>query len=409
MTYELRPLTSEYIPAFRQAVSLGFGADTDFDDEAAAERFSALFPLDRSFPVFDGDELISSGADFEFQMTVPGGAQVATAGLTIITVRPTHTRKGVLTTMMREHFRRAHQRGEILGALWASEAPIYGRFGYGPAVEHHEIKFDARYVGRGGAEPATTVRLVDKDQAEVLLPSLYTTAQKQRPGMLQRTSQWWKYRLFYDPEKWRNGASAIRHAVAFDGDEPVGYVSYRQKDEWELMSNGEVRIRELVPVTDAGYRALWHYVTNIDLFPIVKHWNMAPDDPLWLLFKDGRAVATTAVADGIWVRLIDVAQALQARGYTRDGAIVMRVSDTFCEWNDGAYRLEIVDGNPTCTRVEDDAEVSMNVSTLAAFYLGGRDALAFARAGRIDGSPEAVQKLNWLFRSSPEPWCAEIF
>lgn len=409
MTFEIRPLTSEYIPAFRQAISLGFGQDTDFDDAAAAERFGALFAVDRSFPVFDGDELISSGADFEFQATVPGGAQVPMAGLTIITVRPTHTRRGVLTTMMQEHFRRAKERGEILGGLWASEVPIYGRYGYGPAVQHHEIKFDARLVGRGDSEPGVVVRLVEKEEAEQLLPALYAAAQPQRPAMLQRTAQWWKYRLFYDPQKHRDGASAIRHAVAFADGAPVGYVSYRQKTEWSQLSNGEVRVRELVPVTDAAYRALWQYVVNIDLFPIVKHWNIAPDDPLWLLFKDGRAVGTTAVSDGVWVRLIDVQRALEARAYHRDGSIVIGVADDFCEWNDGTYRLEVEGGVAACTRVDDEPDVTMTAGTLAALYMGGRDASSLTRGGRISGAPESIQDLNWVMRSSPEPWCAEVF
>jgi predicted acetyltransferase len=409
MSYELRPLTSEYFPAFRQALSLGFGHDADLDDEAMNERFEAMFLPERAFPVFDGDELISTGADYEFQLTVPGGAQVPTAGLTVITVRPTHTRKGVLTTMIREHFDRARRRGELLSVLWASEASIYGRFGYGPAVQLHEVEFDTRFVGRRQGEPGVPVRLVDQAQAEKLLPDVYAAAQPHRPGMFQRTPTWWKYRLFFDPEKWRDGASAVRHIVAFEDGEPTGYVSYRQKEKWDQLAAGEVRIKELVAVTGSAYRALWQYVSNIDLFPIVKHWNVAPDDPLWLLFENGRAVGTRSVSDGIWIRLIDVPGALEARAYARDGAVVVQVGDSFCDWNEGTYRISVAGGKAAVSRVDDDPEVSMTAGTLGGLYLGGRDALAFARAGRIEGTPEAVQKLNWLFRSSPEPWCAEIF
>jgi predicted acetyltransferase len=111
----------------------------------------------------------------------------------------------------------------------------------------------------------------------------------------------------------------------------------------------------------------------------------------------------------VWVRLIDVPAALQARRYTRDGGVSIRVVDDFCPWNDGVYQLRIEDGTARCTRADGDPDVSMTASTLGALYLGGRDAVALARAGRIEGSPEAVHRINWLFRSSPEPWCAEIF
>jgi predicted acetyltransferase len=409
MSFELRPLTPDLVPAFRKAISAAFGFEIDTEDKEGAERFDALFALDRAFPAFDGDLLISTGADYEFEVTVPGGAQIAMAGLTIVTVRPTHTRQGVLTAMMREHFRRAQERGEPLSGLWASEAPIYGRFGYGPAVQHHEVKLDTRHTGRSESERGATVRFIEGDEAERILPQVYAKAQPQRAGMLRRTPSWWKYRQFYDPENERDGATAMRHAVAEQDGESIGYVSYRQKGNWDVVAQGEVRISELVPATDAGYRALWHFVTSIDLFPVVKHWNVAPDDPLPLLLNDGRAVVTTAVADSLWVRLIDVAVALESRTYHRDGAVVIRISDGFCKWNDGTYRLAVQQGKATCTRVADEPDVAMTASTLGALYLGGRDAGALARAGLIAGTPAAVQKVNWMFRTSPEPWCPEIF
>jgi predicted acetyltransferase len=409
MSFEISPLTEEKVLAFRQAISAGFGDDTDPKDEIAAERFAGIFDLDRMIPVFDGDEIVGTGGDFELVVTVPGGAQVAMSGLTVVSVRPTHTRQGVLTAMMRQHFDSAHRRGEPLGGLWASEVPIYGRYGYGAAVLLHKKQFDARQAGRGGTEPGVSVRIIDPAEAEQLLPGVYARTQPTRPGMFQRSSDWWKHRLFYDPEKWRNGASALRHAVAEQHGEPVGYVSYRQKGNWDLLSEGEVRIRELIPANDAAYRALWHYVTSIDLFPMVEIWNTAVDDPLQLLMHDGRAVATTSVSDGLWIRLIDVDAALTSRTFATDGSLVMRVVDEFCPWNDGTYQLDVVDGMATCERVVAESSVAMSVGTLGALYMGGRDSLGLARAGLIGGDSGAVARLGAFFRNSPDPWCPEIF
>lgn len=342
-------------------------------------------------------------------MTVPGGAQVPMSGLTIITVQPTHTRQGVLTAMMREHVDRAHHRGEPLGGLWTAEVPIYGRFGYGAAAQLHGVKLDARLAGRGGSEPGVAVRLVDPDEARRLLPGIYDRVQKTRPGMYQRSDDWWKYRLFHDPEKHREGASALRHAVAEQDGKPVGYMSYRQKASWDQLAEGEIRIRELLPISDSGYRALWHYAVNVDLFPIVKYWNIPVDDPLPLILNDGRAITTTDYLDGMWVRLIDVADALVQRTYSGTGTAVIQITDQFCGWNEGTHRLTVEDGAATCEKVTAEAEVSMDVATLGALYLGGRDAVSYARAGRIDGDAEAIRRLGAMFRSSPAPWCPEIF
>jgi predicted acetyltransferase len=410
MTFEIGPLNKEHIPAFRQAVTAGFGEDVDMGDESWAERFAALFKLDRMFPVFDGETIVGTGGDFGLVITVPGGAQVPMSGLTVITVLPTHTRKGVLTAMMREHFDQARDRGEPLGGLWASEVPIYGRYGYGAAVVMHDIKLDARQTGRGGIEPEVSVRLVDGDEAKDVLPRIYANAQLTRPGMFQRSADWWTHRLFYDPEKWREGASALRHALAEVHGEPVGYVSYRQKSNWGgLLSEGEVRITELIPITDAGYRALWHFATSIDLFPIVKYWNTPADDPLHFLVRDGRAIATSGVSDSLWVRLIDVPAALECRAYSGGGALVLRIIDDFCHWNEGTYRLSIDAGSATCERVVTEPDITMTVSTLGALFMGGRDAGGLARAGLIDGDREALSRLNTVFRSRPDPWCPEVF
>ncbi len=409
MSFEIRPLSQEQVPAFRQAVSAGFGHDADLEDEAAAARFNAVFDRDRCFPVFDGEEIVGTGGDFEFTVTVPGGTQVPMSGLTIITVRPTHTRRGVLTAMMRSHVDQARDRGEPLSGLWASETPIYGRFGYGQATLMHGVKFDARLAGRGGAEPGVTVRLVSGEEAAATLPPLYDQMQGSRAGMYQRSPNWWKYRLFYDPEKGRDGASALRHAVAERDGEPIGYMTYRQKSSWDLLSEGEVRIRELIPTSDAAYRALWYYASSIDLFPIVKHWNNPVEDPLPLILNDGRAVATTEYSDALWVRLIDVGAALIQRKYSGPGSVVIEVADSFCEWNSGTYRLAVADGDATCERVAATADVAMSVDTLGALYMGGRDAVSFARAGRIHGDNESIERLSAMFRTVPAPWCAEIF
>ena len=56
------------------------------------------------------------------------------AGITWVTVAPTHRRRGVLTAIMRRQLDETHaQEREPVAALWAAESSIYGRFGYAPA------------------------------------------------------------------------------------------------------------------------------------------------------------------------------------------------------------------------------------------------------------------------------------
>ncbi|MCP3996561.1 MAG: GNAT family N-acetyltransferase, partial [bacterium] len=409
MTFELRELTEDLMLPFRQAISTGFGYDLDLEDKTSAERFAAVFDRERMYPAFDGEKIIGTGGDFGLTVTVPGGTQVPMSGLTVITVQPTHTRQGILTAMMRRHIDRARDRGEPLGGLWASEVQIYGRFGYGAAVRMRGVKYDARHSGRGRSESGVTVRLLDAEEASGILPGLFSEVQKARPGMFQRSETWWKYRLFHDPEKVRDGASAMRHAVAELDGEPVGYMSFRQKASWDHLADGEIRVREAIATTDAGYRSLWHFVTNIDLFPIVKYWNIPIDDPIDYLLLNGRTVATEDLSDGLWIRLVDVPAALEARTYRGSGSITIGVADGFADWNEGTHRLTVEEGSARCKKVAAHPDVTMDVNTLGSLYLGGVDAMGLARAGRIDGSAEAVRTLDELFRGAVAPWCPEIF
>src|SRR4051794_22461465 len=90
--------------------------------------------LDRTLGLWEGDRVVATAGIYSRRLSVPG-AVVPCAGVTWITVAPTHRRRGVLTAIMRRQLDELHERqGEPVAALWAAEYPIYGRFGYAPAT-----------------------------------------------------------------------------------------------------------------------------------------------------------------------------------------------------------------------------------------------------------------------------------
>ena len=78
---------------------------------------------------------VGNVAAFRFDSTVPGGAEVPTAGVTRVGVLPTHTRQGVLTRLMHRLLVESRERGNVLATLHASETSIYRRFGFGLATD----------------------------------------------------------------------------------------------------------------------------------------------------------------------------------------------------------------------------------------------------------------------------------
>ncbi|RPI24563.1 MAG: GNAT family N-acetyltransferase, partial [Actinobacteria bacterium] len=393
---------------FRQRLSRGFGGDGP-TDEGASQRFRDLLDLDRTFAAFDGGDIVGTGAAFTFDVTVPGGNPVAMGGTTMVSVQPTHRRQGVLRAMMAHHLDEVAERGEPIAGLWASESSIYGRFGFGAATFRHEVNLDTAAITLRKPEPPGRVRLVDHDDAEPILRALYERMRTVRPGMLSRSDHWWTHRRMRDDESVREDKSARRYAVYEEDGSAHGYATYRQKEEWEgFFASGEVDVIEAIAVTPEAHRGLWQFLTNIDLFTKVEWWNAPVDDPLPFEVTDPRRVQRR-LWDAMWVRVMDVPAALEARSYETDGALTLRVEDAFRPATSGTYRLEVAGGEAACRRSDGEGEVTLGIDVLGHLYLGGGSAGAMAAAGRVAGSSEAVTRLHRIFRTDAAPWCPEVF
>lgn len=404
MSYVLRPITVEEVSAFRSTLSQGFGEDAKADDE---EQFLKKMPLERTVGAFDGQEIVGTLGDYKLQLTVPGGAQLAMAGTTMVTVRATHTRKGILRSMMRMHLDSAVERGEPLAGLWASEPVIYGRFGFGMATECHDVKIDTRRLVVDVLHESTEVSMVAPSEvAEAVVP-FWDRLTTQRVGFVSRDSQRWQA-IVADPEDHRDGASASRHVVVRRGGDVVGYLEYRQISKWNgFVADGSIVVAMLVGEDTEAERALWSYATNIDLFPNVAYWDGATDDQLAYQVNDARSVQRV-LGDALYLRILDLPAALVGRTYEVDGELVVAVADDMGYAN-GTYRITVAGGQATVTPTEGEADISLDVRELSALYLGRACADGYARSGLIAGSPESVRQLERLFVTARAPWCPEMF
>src|SRR5947207_3359446 len=193
MSIEVRPCRSveEYRDALN-AITHYFGGENTLED---AEKFTRLLEVERMHAAFDGERIVGGTGAVSYRISVPGGGSVPAAGVTVVGVLPSHRRRGVLTSLMQEQLADSRARGDAVAYLWASEAPIYGRFGYGLASRAGTMNL-ARERG-AFAQPFTprgTVRLVDVAEAARVFPPLYEEAFAQRPGLFSRTPEWWELR-----------------------------------------------------------------------------------------------------------------------------------------------------------------------------------------------------------------------
>jgi predicted acetyltransferase len=383
-------------------VDMAFG---DLPGEEDIAREAKLMPNDRILAAFDGDYAVGAAASYPFELTIPGG-QLRAAGVTWVGVLPSHRRRGVLTAMMRSQIEDVRERGEPLAILWASEAAIYGRFGYGLAAPTLYLDAErARFRLRDDPGPKGAVRLVDRDEAARLFPAVYETIRAATPGMLTRTKSWWTESRLADPEAWRRGAGPKFYAaVELDG-APAGYAVYRIKSEWDHgIPRGEVRVAEAFATSATAARDLWRFLFGIDLIAKVTMFAFDPGSPLFLMVSDARSLQLR-LADGLWLRLVDVERALRARSYADGEPVVLEVHDELCRWNNGRYRV-----GPDTGRTRQDADLELDVADLAAAYLGGFDFHRLADADRVrEVKPGALERASALFRTARPPYCPEVF
>jgi predicted acetyltransferase len=305
--------------------------------------------------------------------------------VTAVTVRTSHRRRGLLRRMMGDELALARREGRAMAALTASEASIYGRFGYGVATSEQSIKVDtsARFALHHTA--VGSVEVADPQVLLELAPQVFDRLHRMTPGSIDRHEF---YRQFASGSISRDGGEdpKIKVALHYGPDGEVdGYVSYKFAG-WSSTPY-TMEVVDLVAATRAAYLELWQYLGAIDLVERVT-WEEAPvDDPLPWALADARCVEASEARDMLWLRVLDVKAALEARHYPADGRLVLDVADPL-GLTGGTFVLDVTGGAAVVTQADDagdaGADLRLDVSALSSIYLGGVHPETLAAAGRIE-------------------------
>ena len=404
MEFLIRPPEEQEMTAFRVALARGFGRHLRPEPEDT-ELFLKLFERERSLAVFDAGRIIGTTGIHSYEMSVPGRAVMPVAGVTMVTVAATHRRRGILRQIMARQLSDIRDLGEPAAVLWASESSIYGRFGYGLAIQHERWSIDRRFAVLAHS-PAVTgqVRWVAEPEARQIFPQVWARARLVKPGGIARDEAMWN-NLFYDPEHRRFGGSAYFFAVYEQAGRAEGYVSYRIRMNFEDGSDAHVvMVGDLTTATDAAYAALWRFLLNIDLTAKVESWGRAVDEPLWWMLEGPRRLLRTP-HDAIWLRLLDVPAALSKRAYLTPGRLVIEVKDEFCPWVAGRYALDGGPDGAQCRVTTAEPDIVLGAADLSAVYMGGHRLSPLARAGRVEErTHRALAKADAMFAWDVAPY-----
>ena len=386
-----------------------------FPDGLSTEAFMTVpLPLTweraRGVEADDG-ELVAMHSSYAFaQFPVPG-ARTAVSGLTWVGVHPGHRRRGLLSTMIDEHFRRSLQRGEAVSALFAAEPGIYGRFGYGLAAMDLRVKVPRGSALRdvpGSERLRVRIETLDAERHGDLVRAVHSAVD--RPGWATRESAAHRAAHLADPEATRDGMEASRIVVVEDDGVPVAYAIIRRRSSWQDAGpRGTVHVRDATAPQPAAARALWGVLLDLDLMATVDAWPLALDDPLFHLLVDARS-ALTRISDNLWVRLLDVPRALEQRRYATDVDVVLEVTDARLPANAGRWHLRGDDASAEVSATDRSPDLTVDVRELGAAYLGGMSLAGLAGAGLVgEHTDGALRRTATAFGWHLAPVCSFVW
>jgi predicted acetyltransferase len=409
---QIRSTADEDREVFIDTVHAAFGQFPETPVGGGGLWWSAL-EMDRCLLALTADgRPVGTAAAHSFELTVLGVSIIPVSGVTAVGVLPSRRRQGVLSALMRHQLADLRTRGEFLSVLLASEAPIYGRFGYGPATYTTQLTVPRREgalaVPRGRAaadNPASgvgfgSIEVLRRAECGEILEEVYDRYRRAQPGALSRPHRWWALRAGQPPI-----SPAPRYiAVHRDGDgTPDGYASYSMGESKTLT------VDETIATDDAVFTALARFVLEHDLVAQVVFKHVPPGHPLRWQLADFRAGTVSGDTDWLWVRLLDVPRALSARAWFMDGDLVLDVTDPFLGER-GRYLLSVAGGKGDCVPTDREPDLSLDVSDLGSLYLGGTPASTLVRAGHIRAHRAGAPALaDALFRAERSPHCLHWF
>ncbi|MFF2083359.1 GNAT family N-acetyltransferase [Nocardia sp. NPDC058176] len=366
----VRSATEQDRPAIVGLQETGFGMRYGADEQGLQHE---LWPVERALVAVDNGRVVGHTTDITMTVTVPGQRTVRAAGVSGVAVSPTHRRRGILRELYTAQHARTEADGLPLTIFTASEATIYGRFGYDPTILDTAIAIDRR---RAEFRPTTPdpggVELASLAEAAPHIREVYDRWQRQVPGAQARPEEKWAL-VFADVERHRAAATSLFVLV-----HPDGYALYRRR---YADNRSVVAVSELRAATPEAHPALWRVLLGMDLVDTIEA-EIADDDPLPYLLTDSRAARVIRRGDSLWARVMDVPAALTARTYRHDVDTVVAVHDPFRSAG-GRFALRVRDGVAECEPTTRPADLAFDINVLGALYFGAHRAGRLAAAHRI--------------------------
>lgn len=379
--------------------------DAPPDDALWSEHLPRWRSL-RSFSAWEGERCVGHVASFDMDTTVPGGANLPTVGVSSAGVLPTHVRQGVFTELMAALMDDAASDGRAFASLRASEATIYGRFGFGMAGQALTATVDAARATPLRGAAGGTIELVAPGDILELAREVYSRSDG-RPGHISRPDWMWE-RYLGKAISGHSVENVIAHRST--SGEVDGYAHYELtwSDDIFGADHGTGTVHEVIATDPAVEIALWQFVLTIPLVRSLGCDELAADSVLFHAVADYRAIRVGMQWDEQWVRLLDIDACLAARAWADAAPVVVEVVGAFAATPATTGRWRI--GQGTAARTDASPDLVTDIAGISAAYLGSTswwDLTATNRATAVD--PAVVRRADAVFGHRPLAFSGSFF
>lgn len=324
-----------------------------------------------------------------------GARAVSMAGVAAVAAAAPYRAQGIASTALRRTLAELREEGLPLSTLYPATVALYRSVGYELAGAGLEIRLPLSRLDV--RERSLEARPATADD-EPAIRNLYRTIAEQTPGHLDRGAFCWRRVHNYrgDP---------TQGFVVTDGGTLVGYMFLLTQPQPTGYAN--VRVVDLAAATPAAHRQLLtllaDYRSNRDSILLRGSLN----DPLLIHLAEE---VYEADMRNLWMlRIVHVANALQARGYPPglQAELHLQVTDDVLPANNGTYVLRVKDGQAT---VEGGGRGTLkaDIRGLAAMYSGFLSAHDVVSLGVAEGPADQLAAANAVF-NGPLPWMRDSF
>lgn len=307
--------------------------------------------IDNYVDEVDG-QVTSQIVSYPYQVTI-NGQVMGMSGIGDVATYPEARGTGSIRLLFEAIFNDLHEKGTELSYLAPFSQTFYRKFGYENIFDYDEIRIPKETIVQIKPEKTGSIKRVSWENKEVqeTIKELYRKTLGTHNGSLVREDYWWDFVLTFNQGR--------RLAIAYDDKKQAcGYIVYG------LIGASEFMIYEMSYTNLFGLKKLMTFVSSHSgSFDEFVSTNL-PDPRIIELFTETQNIVRKTHSS-MMARIVNFKEFIEKFNFKSSPTkeiVYLEVIDSTCSWNNGIFKLSIVNGKSTCEKIDPSNEAMIHYS-----------------------------------------------